>query len=315
MPDSRKIITSTRAAERIAAAREWLRALEPGAEAIVHRTHAAGADDLVRALAVERGALAGIHRLTFNRLAGLLAAEQMAALGLAPASALATRAVAARAVFHLLPAVRLQYFAPVIDQPGFAGALARTLEELRLADISATDLARLGASGAELGAMLVRFEEELAQAKLADRAMILALAVEAVRADTAPRFAAIATLSLDVLLETRREGALIAALAARAPNFFATVPAGDERTARMLSEALGVAVRCASASSGGEPTSLARMQDHLFGDLTPAPRELDETVAINSAPGEMHECVEIALVNRSGGARRRALRSDRGAAA
>jgi RecB family exonuclease len=294
MPDSRQIITSTRAAERIAAAREWLRALEPGAEAIVIAPARAGADDLVRALAAERGALAGIHRLTFNRLAGLLAADKMAALGLAPASALATRAVAARAVFHLRPAARLQYFAPVIDQPGFANALARTLEELRLGDISADELAGQGDSGAELGAMLLRFEAELADAKLADRAMILALATEAVRADAVPRFAAIATLLLDVPIETRREGALVAALAARAPNFFSTVPAGDERTARMLSESLGVAVSSASASNVGDATSLARMQDHLFGDLTPSARDLDETVTINSAPGEMHECVEIA---------------------
>ncbi len=254
----------------------------------------AGADDLVRALAAERGAIAGIYRLTFNRLAGLLAADQMAALGLAPASALAARAVAARAVFHLRPSARLQYFAPVIDQPGFANALARTLEELRLADVSADELARHGAAGAELGAMLVRFEAELADAKLADRAMILALAAEAVRADAPPRFAAIATLLLDVPLDTRREGALVAALAARAPDFFATVPAGDERTVRMLSKLLGVGTRAAPANSGGDATSLARMQDHLFGDLTPSARDLDDTVTINSAPGEMHECVEIA---------------------
>ncbi len=218
-----------------------------------------GADDLVRALAVERGALAGIHRLTFNRIAGLLAAEKMTALGLAAASELATRAIAALAVFHLRPAARLEYFAPVIDQPGFANALARTLEELRLGDISADNLAALGVAGAELGAMLVRFEAELADAKLADRAMILALAAEAVRGDlssgAAPRFAAIPTLLLDVALESRRECALVAALAARAPNFFATVPAGDERTARMLSEALGVAVRAAPAGGGGAPTS------------------------------------------------------------
>jgi len=257
-----------------------------------------GADDLVRALAVERGALAGIHRLTFNRIAGLLAAEKMTALGLAAASELATRAIAALAVFHLRPAARLEYFAPVIDQPGFANALARTLEELRLGDISADNLAALGVAGAELGAMLVRFEAELADAKLADRAMILALAAEAVRGDlssgAAPRFAAIPTLLLDVALESRRECALVAALAARAPNFFATVPAGDERTARMLSEALGVAVRAAPAGGGGAPTSLLRMQDHLFGDLTPPARDLDESVSVISAPGEMHECVEIA---------------------
>ncbi|MGH7780757.1 MAG: PD-(D/E)XK nuclease family protein [Candidatus Binataceae bacterium] len=294
MTHTRQIVTSTRAAERIAAARQWLRALVPGAEALVIAPARAGADDLVRAFAVERHALAGIHRLTFDRLAGLLAAEKMAALSLAPASELAARALAARAVFNLRNIVRLEYFAPVIDQPGFASALARTLGELRLAGITAGDLVRLGAAGLELRAMLLRFEAELAEAKLADRAKIFALAAEAVRADTPPRFAAIPALLLDVALESRRECALVAALAERAPNFFATVPAGDERTARMLSETLGVAARAAQATSGGDAASLARMQDHLFGDLTPTARDLDATVTIISAPGEMHECVEIA---------------------
>ncbi|HVA79748.1 MAG TPA: PD-(D/E)XK nuclease family protein [Candidatus Binataceae bacterium] len=294
MPNSRQIITSVRAAERIAAARNWLSALEPGAEAIVIAPVRAGADDLVRALAAERGALAGIHRLTFNRLAGLLAADRMAALGLAPASELAARALAARAVFHLRTDTGLQHFAPVLDQPGFATALARTLEELRLNGISADDLTRLGPAGAELGAMLTRFEFELSCAGLADRAQILALAAEAVRAEPAPRFAALPTLMLDVGIETRRECALAAALAARAPDFFATLPAGAERAARMLSESLGVAVQSPPRSADGAETSLARTQDYLFGDLTPPARALDDSVTIISAPGEMHECVEIA---------------------
>jgi ATP-dependent helicase/nuclease subunit B len=294
MPDSRQIISSSRAAERMAAARDWLRALDPGTEAAVIAPTRPGADDLVRALAVERGALAGIHRLTFNRIAGLLAADKMTARGLAPASEMVTRAIAALALFHLRPDARLEYFAPVIDQPGFADALARTLEELRLGKISAGNLAALGVAGLELGAMLVRFEAELADAKLADRAMILTLAAETVRGDPPSRFVGIPTLLLDVALESRGESALIAALAARAPNVFATVPAGDERTARMLSEALGVAVRAAPVSASGAATSLARMQDHLFGDLTPLARDLDESVTVISAPGEMHECVEIA---------------------
>ena len=294
MPNSRQIITSVRAAERIAAARNWLGALEPGAEAIVIAPVRAGADDLVRALAAERGALAGIHRLTFNRLAGLLAADRMAALGLAPASELAARALAARAVFHLRTDAGLQHFAPVLDEPGFAAALARTIEELRLSEISAGDLTRLGPAGAELGAMLTRFEFELACARLADRAQILALAAEAVRAEPAPRFAALPTLMLDVGIETRRECALAAALAARAPDFFATLPAGAERAARMLSESLGTAVQSAPRSADGAETSLARTQDYLFSDLTPAVRRLDDSVVIVSAPGEMHECVEIA---------------------
>ncbi len=37
-----------------------------------------------------------------------------------------------------------------------------------------------------------------------------------------------------------------------------------------------------------------RLQAHLFADTAPPERDVDETVTVISAPGEMHECVEIA---------------------
>ena len=40
--------------------------------------------------------------------------------------------------------------------------------------------------------------------------------------------------------------------------------------------------------------SLERLQTHLFADTAPPERDVDETVTVISAPGEMHECVEIA---------------------
>ncbi len=294
MPESRQIVISNRAAERIAAAREWLRALEPATEAIVLAPARSGADDLVRSIAAERGALAGVHRLTFNRLAGLLAADTMAARGLAPAPELARDAIAARAIFKLREEVQLDYFAPVIEQPGFAHALAVTLEELRMASVSPDRVALHGGPGAELAAMLTSYEQELRDAMLADRAGILTLAAEAVRADPPPRFAAIPTLLLDVPLESRREAELVAALAAREENLLATLPAGDELSARILSDAVGAAPLGRSICRDGAATSLSRTQDFLFSDAKPPERSLDESVTIISAPGEMHECLEIA---------------------
>ncbi|MGO9604072.1 MAG: PD-(D/E)XK nuclease family protein [Candidatus Binataceae bacterium] len=296
MPETREIIRSTRAADRIAAARTWLAAAPAAAEVLVVASTREAADDLVRELAAARGAVAGIHRLTLGRLAGLLAAEVTATSGLAPATELAAQAIAARAVFHFAPSGKLKHFAPVADRPGFAEALARTIAELRLNNIGAKALARIGDGGAELALLLARFDEELAAAKLIDRAGVLAIAADAVRGNPLPRFAGIPALFLDVAVESIRERDLIAALAERAPRFLATVPAGDERTAAMLSQALGIGIAI-SDSPGSEKasaSSLASLQQHLFVDTAPSERSLDDTVAVTSAPGEMHECVEIA---------------------
>jgi ATP-dependent helicase/nuclease subunit B len=292
-----EILRSPRARARLDRARQWLQQQAPGGEMLVLADAREAADDLVRALAAERGALAGIHRLTLNRLAGLLAATAMAERGIAPAAGLAHQAIAARTVFRLAPTGRLAHFAPVIDRPGFAQALARTLEELRLDGVGPADLARDGASGAALAAMLEQFEAELAGANLIDRAGTLAMAAQAAASGTTGlRLVGIPILMLDLAVNSRRERELIAALAAKAPRVLATVPAGDARSAAMLAAALGVKpvdIPDEDARGGGR-SSLARLQTHLFAETAPAPCAADETVAVTSAPGEMHECVEVA---------------------
>ena len=140
------------------------------------------ADDLVRAFAVSRGAMLGVHRLTLNRLVGLLAAEELADADLAPADGLAAEAVAARAVFRLAPSGALAHFEPVLNRPGFSRALARTLIELRWNDIAVDQLRALGGAGQALAATLAQFDAELADAKLIDRAGMLKVATRAVLA-------------------------------------------------------------------------------------------------------------------------------------
>ncbi len=250
------------------------------------------ADDLVRALAESRGAVAGIHRLTLNRLVALLAADRMAEAGVAAAAGLAAEAIVARAVHRLSPTGALGHFEPVKDRPGFASALARTIAELRLNVVAADKLRSLGPPGEALAAMLEQFERELDDARLADRAAMLKLARAAVLDDRAFGLAGIPALLLDVKIDGLLELELVAALADRAGSFLATVPAGDTRTLGMLETALRVRVTAINVNRSG-PDSLARMQAHLFGD-TPPEREGDGTVTVTSAPGEMHECVEVA---------------------
>src|SRR5580700_9054421 len=96
-----EIVSSPRASERIRAAAVFLEGLAAGTEALVIAASREAADDLVRAISRKRGAIFGIHRLTLNRLAGLLAADHLIQHGLAPAAGLAVEAITARVVHRL----------------------------------------------------------------------------------------------------------------------------------------------------------------------------------------------------------------------
>lgn len=300
-----EIIVSPRATDRVEGARRWLRALPSDAQALIIGPNREATDDVVRAIADGSRALFGLHRLTLDRLAGMLAQERLLKGGLAPAGGLAVEAVATRVVYRLFASEDLAYFAPVIDRPGFPRALAATIVELRLNRIAPEALSRNGAAGRALAAALSEFDRELERARLADRASILDAAISALECSPAPRFFGLPTLMLDVAVETALERDLVARLASHAPRFLATVPAGDAIGARLLRDALGTGNENDGDGSGDDTevaggdaaeadTSLGRLQKHLFADTTAPEQALDETVTLVSAPGEMHECVEIA---------------------
>ncbi|MGC2495980.1 hypothetical protein, partial [Candidatus Binatus sp.] len=64
MPSAREIVISARASERISAARAWLESQSPATEILVIASVKEAADDLVRAFALSRSAMLGVHRLT-----------------------------------------------------------------------------------------------------------------------------------------------------------------------------------------------------------------------------------------------------------
>src|SRR5208337_3529307 len=110
-----------------------------------------------------------------------------------------------------------------------------------------------------------------------------------------PRFVGLPTLLLDPSVDSALDRDFVAALAARAPSILATIPAGDSPVQTLLEDALGVRPTTLSpAAEENIAPSLERLQAHLFADTAPPERDVDETVTMISAPGEMHECVEIA---------------------
>ena len=306
------IFESADAAARLAAAEQFLAAAGSAAPALIVAAHGMAAADLARSVEARGGARFGLYRMSFEHLAATLAAARMAAAGLAPARGLALEAVAARAVFALRESSALAHFAPIADRPGFPGALARTLAELRMAAVAPAALAPLAPDGPALAALLERFELELRAARLADRTEIFAAACAALADAPAPALAGLPLVMLDLRIDSAREAELAAALAGRAGRALATVPAGDDRTLELLRTALGKAgapaVPRSSATdlSGAEPRhdaeaiaadeddSLARLKRYLFGAAAPAERALDASVTLVSAAGEMQECVEIA---------------------
>jgi CRISPR/Cas system-associated exonuclease Cas4 (RecB family) len=308
-----EILTSPRNAERLAAGAAFVLGFAPGTEVLILGPSHEAASDFVRGIGARRGATFGLHSSTLLHLASRLAVTQLAARGLSHGTRLGAEATAARAVFEAVEENRLEYFGPVARSPNFARALASTLEELRLERVPASALAARGASGRDLAELLRRFEEHARAAGIADRAELLAAAADAVRTAShssghsasepdparslgaATAVAGMPILLLDVPIHTRAERDLIAALAAAAPRFFATIPEGDDRTRRAFESSMGAHPVQANQGVPDEPnTPLTRLQRRLFSsEELSLGREGDE-VAFFSAPGEGRECVEIA---------------------
>jgi ATP-dependent helicase/nuclease subunit B len=299
---ARRIFVSARASERIAAARELLEGLPGGTETLVLAPTQEAADELVRAATLKRGALFAVERLMLNRLLGLLAADYAAEKGLAFLTRLGARAVAARAIFSLRDDPRMRQFHGVNTLPGFAAALAAAHQTLKENRVDASRLRSFGGAGEALAALFEQVDLELNAARLLDRAGMLEAAIESLRAGAGRRFAGVSLVLLDLAIDSQGERDLVEALAANSPTIIATVPAGDERSQKLLAEALDLTPKAieqpeingTEAGTLGLPTALARLQQYLFAAMPPAEAPLDGSVNVRSEAGEMQECVEIA---------------------
>ena len=198
--------------------------------------------------------------------------------------------MAARAVFDSIAAGELTYFTPVASMPGFSKALARTVHELRLAGINATQLAGGDAATADIGHLLARIEAQFGHAAVDDRAALFQLATAAVTSGRV-RWADLPLVLLDVPLDAAIERAFVAALAARTPAMLATVPEGDDVPAATL---VRLGAELERVDDAANPSSdLAHLRRHVFTVERPPRREQTGDVRLFSAPGEGREAIEI----------------------
>jgi CRISPR/Cas system-associated exonuclease Cas4 (RecB family) len=226
----------------------------------------------------------GWHRFTLARLAAVLASQALGDRGLTPVGMLPLEALSVRLVHRMGPAA-LGRFGAIADRPGLPRALARTLDELRMAGVRAAEL-----EDSDVAKVLAAYEEELANAKVVDRAEVLRLATEAARSGERRDLVGKPIAFFDVPLSCGREGDLVRALVENASRCFFTVALGDDRTLAIVNGIPGLEV---IDDKAGDETALCRLQAGLFSP-TATLAESGEDVVILSAPGESRECVEIA---------------------
>jgi ATP-dependent helicase/nuclease subunit B len=283
-----QIFLSASHARALKAAAEWLSA-RASPEALVLAPTRAAADEFARQAAA--AGVLGLHRLTLTQLASELALPRAAGRGLAPLNGLGREALAARVTHRLRTDGKLSYFDPVAAQPGFARALASTLDEVRMQGVSPVELAQAGAPGADLALLASLYAQELEERSLADAAVLFRLASE-VADSGGHRFAGLPLVLLDIPLDSEAHRALIGALVAKSGAVVATAHANDERNARWLEEIFGARPELlASDPAGG---TLERLRQQVFSTQVTAAQDGDDTLAFFSAPGEGLECVEIA---------------------
>jgi ATP-dependent helicase/nuclease subunit B len=301
-----RVVTSTSAAARLQAAREFLSNRHPASEVVIVGASRGAADDFARTLAREAGATFGLTRFSLTELAARAAAARVEGARRVRGTQAGSEAIAARAVFDAIAAEELAYFGPVATMPGFPRALARTLHELRLARLGPSSLVLGSLSGAgprtdqergtkdqgpaDVARLLERFEDQLASASVDDRAALFALAAESCR-DGDVRWASPPIVLLDVPLDSRVEQAFVAALASRSPAILATVPDGDIFATDAL-RAIGAAIE-PRADTAGADSDLVNLRRHVFKAARPAARVRAGDVTLFSAPGEGRESVEI----------------------
>ena len=252
------------------------------------------ADDLARNVAASRQATFGIERLSFTQLAARTALIALAIDRTSASTKLGAEAVATRAAFEATRDAALQYFAPVAATPGFPRALARTLQELRLAKVGGPSLSPLPLAGPDLAILLERFEACFADARSVDRAGLFRTATAVLRGAERPdgRKTYDWVVLLDISLDHAAEREFVEALTASASIVLATVPYGDRDTIRHLAAMGGAVVEAGRSDPLNDLTCVGRF---LFdAESQPPVRELDGSVEFFSAPGEGRECVEMA---------------------
>ena len=314
---SRTLCVSPSASLRLSFAERFLRQLPAhGPLLMLLPSHAAGTALLLQVLKPGEARF-GWQKRTLDSLARELSLPELAREGRVPLSRLAVEALVTRVVHELAARGHLGRYAELADRPGFVRALTKTLDELRLAELTP---ARLRPHAPELAGVLEGYRVALAELALADRAHVFAAALRAVSSHQtgahgsgpAALGAHVPLLALDVPLVHQCEADLLQALCMERTLSCATVAHGDDRSEVHWRSALGDQVQVQRLLPH-QQSELARLQARLFAPtalglrVAPsesarprvepseavAPREAG-SVKIVSSPGEAREAVEVA---------------------
>lgn len=292
-----RAVVSTSAAVRLHEAGRFLAQFPPASEILVIGASRGAADDFVRQVARHRGATFGLTRFSLTELAARTVATTTTAAR-TPGTQGTTEAMTARAVFEAAAAGELTYFGPVAAMPGFPRALARTLHELRLAGVGPSVLDGRNAAAADIGRLLERFETQMGDASIDDRAALFTSAAAIWRrsADAAQqksvRWCGLPVVVIDATLDSAAEQAFARAVLETAADALITMCDGDTR-AEEAAAALGVTAARLDDDAPRD-SDLWHLRRHLFRDERPEARPRAGDVRLFSAPGEGREMVEIA---------------------
>ncbi len=287
-----RVVSSTSAVARRDAAVARLLERSPASELLIVAASRGAADDLARTVARQTGATFGVSRFSFTELAARLAASALGDTPRTMGTHVGLQAAAARAAFDAVGADELAYFAPVATLPGFPLALARTLQELRLARIDSRDLLSENAAAGDLGRLLARVEAQFDAAHVLDRAAVFAVAARAcTTAAEGQRWRGVPVVLLDVPLESSADAEFARQLAQHAESALVTVPDGDDRTLAVW-QAAGATVETL-VDPAAATSDLWHLRRFIFTNERPNARPRSGDVRLFSAPGEGREAVEI----------------------
>ena len=267
---------------------------EPAEEILVLAANADAASELVRHVALEKGAAFGWHRLSLPQFAAVLAAPLLAERGIVPLGPLGVQAICARVVNRLGAQSALGRYANIANSPGFAQALARVVTELRSAKLGPKALSSIAP---DLLPLVEAYEAILGEDGFTDWAGLLAIATDAVAGEGSTHpLIGLPTIMLDVPVTTEAELDFLRAFGPRIPELLFLAPAADERTITRVQAALSMEIIDLDearplAGWFARPPSTPPLQRDVRSSTS---WQMTMRCVISSAPGEERECVEIA---------------------
>ena len=269
---------------RLEWARDRLQSIPHDSPVLIIAPARTAADDFIRWSCANGSGRLGVHRFTLAQLA-----HELAGVNLRRAGGFAMEALAVRSVWALSRENLLGYFRPVADTPGYAGALVKTLVELRASEIDVAALGKTGLPGSDLAKLLARFSRDLQERELADDAATFHSA--AGQKDHSLR--GVPLLLLDLPAPAVCERRLLESLLTGAPAVYATACLGNFEAINSFSELLQAEPEFLDMNQAAGQ-SLDRVRQFIFSPGSPEQRPADATVEFFSAAGEGLECVEIA---------------------